>query len=179
MPVVALRAISYCETEMMRSYPPRPSEAHQSAAFTLVELMVTVAIIAILASIVIPKFSDMIRKAQEGSTKGTLGGIRSALSVYYADMEGQYPSDMTSDFLNPKYFAATTQDQNLPWIYLPPYHNTNNLVSVFGGAFCPANMFMLDNGMWGYAVCTRDTNFGIFWISCSHTDSKGTVWTSY
>src|SRR6516162_6609630 len=61
--------------------------------FTLIELMIVVAIIGILAAIAIPKFADLIRKSKEGATKGNLGAVRSALSIYYGDLEGNYPTD--------------------------------------------------------------------------------------
>jgi prepilin-type N-terminal cleavage/methylation domain-containing protein len=62
----------------------------KKSGFTLIELMIVVAIIGILASIAIPKFADLIRKSKEGATKGNLGSLRSALSIYYGDMEGTY-----------------------------------------------------------------------------------------
>src|ERR1700747_1983586 len=61
--------------------------------FTLIELMIVVAIIGILAAIAIPKFSQLITKSNEANTKGNLGAMRSALSIYYGDMEGLYPTD--------------------------------------------------------------------------------------
>src|SRR3982751_2560724 len=61
--------------------------------FTLIELMIVVAIIGILAAIAIPKFSQLITKSNEANTKGNLGALRSALSIYYGDMEGWYPQD--------------------------------------------------------------------------------------
>ena len=57
--------------------------------------MIVVAIIGILAAIAIPKFADLIRKSQEGATKGSLGALRSALTIYYGDMEGVYPATST------------------------------------------------------------------------------------
>lgn len=93
--------------------------------FTLVELMITVTIIAILASIAIPKFADMIQKAKEGATKAGLGALRSALSIYYADTEGLYPEETiigTSNnalqtlTINGKYLSA------IPTAKLAPYH---------------------------------------------------------
>jgi len=62
--------------------------------FTLIELMIVVAIIGILAAIAIPKFASLLRKSNEGACKGNLGALRSALSIYYGDMEGQYPDSL-------------------------------------------------------------------------------------
>ena len=60
--------------------------------FTLIELMIVVAIIGILAAIAIPKFADLISKSKEGATKGSLSSIRSALQIYYGDNEGAFPA---------------------------------------------------------------------------------------
>ena len=59
--------------------------------FTLVELMIVVAIIGVLAAVAIPKFADMLEKSREGATKGNLSAIKSAVSNYYADQQGNYP----------------------------------------------------------------------------------------
>ncbi len=59
--------------------------------FTLVELMIVVAIIGILAGIAIPRYMNFIRRSREGATKGNLGAVRSALNIYYSDTEGLYP----------------------------------------------------------------------------------------
>ena len=59
--------------------------------FTLVELMIVVAIIGVLAAVAIPKFADMLEKSREGATKGNLSAIKSAVSNYYADQQGVYP----------------------------------------------------------------------------------------
>jgi prepilin-type N-terminal cleavage/methylation domain-containing protein len=63
----------------------------KNRGFTLIELMIVAAIIAILAMIALPKFSNLIDRAREASTKGNLGALRSALSIYQADNEGQSP----------------------------------------------------------------------------------------
>jgi prepilin-type N-terminal cleavage/methylation domain-containing protein len=60
--------------------------------FTLVELMIVVAIIGILAGIAIPRYMNFIRRSREGATKGNLGAVRSALNIYYSDTEGLFPS---------------------------------------------------------------------------------------
>lgn len=64
--------------------------------FTLVELMIVVAIIGILAGIAIPRYMNFIRRSKEGATKGNLGAIRSALNIYYSDLEGIFPARGTA-----------------------------------------------------------------------------------
>ncbi len=73
--------------------------------FTLIELMIVVAIIGVLAAVAIPKFADLIRKAQEAACKGQLGALRSALSIYYGTEEGVWPTNVSSA-LTPTYIQA-------------------------------------------------------------------------
>src|SRR5476649_2240947 len=84
--------------------------------FTLIELMIVVAIIGILAAIAIPKFAELIRKSGEGASKVNLGALRSALSIYYCDMEGNYPAQLVSLTLNGKYLSS------VPLAKEPNYH---------------------------------------------------------
>ena len=62
--------------------------------FTLIELMIVVAIIGILAAIAIPRFARMLEKAREAATKGNIGAIKSAASIYYGDKEGVWPETL-------------------------------------------------------------------------------------
>src|ERR1700689_4960106 len=67
-------------------------KSKMTQGFTLIELMIVVAIIGILAAIAIPQFANLVAKSQEGRTKANLGTVRSALSIYYGDSEGWYPA---------------------------------------------------------------------------------------
>src|SRR5687767_666734 len=66
----------------------------KSKGFKLIELMIVVAINGILAAVAIPKFADLVTKSKEASVKGGLGAIRSAVSIYYGDLEGAYPTNL-------------------------------------------------------------------------------------
>ncbi len=154
--------------------------------FTLIELMIVVAIIGILAAIAIPKFAELIRKSQEGKTKGNLGALRSALSIYYGDMEGRYPYDLTALTVAGKYLSA------VPAVTAPNYHSSNNGVAQnWGGDMtvgCGA-AYGWDGDMWQYwnddGSCAfvpageRARNMGELFVGCTHTDTKGTSWTQY
>lgn len=65
--------------------------------------MIVVGIIGILASVALPKYADMVRKSKEARTKGNLGGIRSAISIYYSDNDGNYPEQLEILALARKY----------------------------------------------------------------------------
>jgi len=52
--------------------------------FTLIELVIVIAIIGILAAISVPKFLDLSGAAKIAATKAGLGSLRSALSSKYA-----------------------------------------------------------------------------------------------
>ena len=73
----------------------RHPKSEGSSGLTILELMIVVSVIAILATIAIPKLGNMVRKANEAATQGKLGSLRAALSIYYADNEGEFPSDLT------------------------------------------------------------------------------------
>src|SRR5882762_10153722 len=81
--------------------------------FTLLELMIAVAIVGVLAAVVIPQFGNTIAKSKEATTKGNLGSVRSALSIYYSDTEGKYPSDGTGSSKPKRHKPCTTCTANL------------------------------------------------------------------
>jgi prepilin-type N-terminal cleavage/methylation domain-containing protein len=58
--------------------------------FTLVELMIVVAIIAILSAVAVPRFGSQIQKAKDAKALALVGNWRSASTLYYTDNEGVY-----------------------------------------------------------------------------------------
>ncbi len=60
--------------------------------FTLIELMIVVAIIGILAAIAIPAYQDYTIRAQVSEGLNLAGGAKAAITEYYQD-RGVFPSD--------------------------------------------------------------------------------------
>jgi type II secretory pathway pseudopilin PulG len=137
--------------------------------------MIVVAIIGFLAAVAVPKWAEMIRKAKEGNTKGNLGAIRGALSIYYGSLEGWYPvgppanpSTLLTSSLTPKYMAT------LPKIELANYHFVTNVV------YTVNSNSISDSGEWMYdGAGPADLQWGQVWVDCSHTDTKSDIWSAF
>lgn len=155
----------------------------KAKGFTLIELMIVVAIIGILAAIAIPKFADLIRKSNEGATKGNLGSLRSALSIYFADNDGVYIVGTNSTVetvfpteIVPKYMKA------IPSAYAAGIHAKS--AAVIGNNYLSAGF---DTGSWGYdgsnsailVTASGHNGWGELWVGCTHTDTKSKTWSAY
>src|SRR5882672_1215314 len=143
-----------------------------SKGFTLIELMIVVAIIGILAAIAIPQFANLVAKSQEGRTKANLGTIRSALSIYYGDTEGWYPVEsggLTSLTTSGKYLAS------LPNADLPKTTNSAGHSSINTVVNTAA-----DGAGWFYNnIGANGNGWGSVAVNCTHNDLRALVWSSY
>jgi len=79
-----------------------------SAGFTLIEMLVVVAIIGILASMTVGMYSKNIRRASEAVLKENLFVVRAQINTYFAD-KGKYPSDLAA-LVEDKYIRAMPYD---------------------------------------------------------------------
>ena len=81
--------------------------------FTLVELMVVIAIIGILAAIAVPKLTNSANAAKDAALVADLRTVDSALALYYTTNHS-YPADLaaakTALVGSDKYLAAWPKD---------------------------------------------------------------------
>ena len=77
--------------------------------FTLIELMIVVAIIGILAAVAIPAYQDYIARAQVSEAVVLVGKGKTSLAEYFAD-RGSWPTDASEVLVNQdgKYTSTTT-----------------------------------------------------------------------
>ena len=68
--------------------------------FTLIELMIVVAIIAILAAIALPAYQDYVARSQVSEAMSLSSGAKTAVAEYYAD-RGAWPTSNTQAGLTP------------------------------------------------------------------------------
>ena len=107
---------SILECAQLRSRGMRrlPSAADLAAprrvrGFTLIEVMITVAVVAILAAVALPSYNDYITRSKIIEATSGLSDIRVRLEQYFLDSR-QYPTACTAPAAGP---APATQ------IYLP------------------------------------------------------------
>jgi len=58
---------------------------NKQGGFTLIELVIIIVVLGILAAVAIPKYQDLTSEAKEASARAALGGIRSAITIFYAN----------------------------------------------------------------------------------------------
>jgi prepilin-type N-terminal cleavage/methylation domain-containing protein len=132
--------------------------------FTLIELMIVVAIIGILAAIAIPRFAQMLEKSREGATKGNLAGLRSAISIYYSEREGTYPDDLTASFTSYLY--------PIPPAKASPLGNTSTVTLAWLIPQAPGTG-------WAYEADPIKVFYGNIYPNTNATDTKGLSFTTY
>jgi general secretion pathway protein G len=89
--------------------------------FTLVELMVVLAVIALLLSVVVPDYMGRMKRAEEAVLQENLAVMRDALDKHYADA-GRYPANL-EELVAKRYLRAIPKDpftQATTWVAIPP-----------------------------------------------------------
>lgn len=94
--------------------------------FTLIELIVVMAIVGLLASIAAPRYFGSLDKAREHTLHTSLNVMRDAIDQYAAD-RGRYP-DSLAQLVAARYLRALPEDpltgRNDSWVELAPPPDT-------------------------------------------------------
>jgi general secretion pathway protein G len=105
-----------------------PNDTRRRLGFTLIELMVVMAIVATLLSIVSPRYMLSIEKAKEAALRTNLRMTREAIDKYKADT-GTYPSNLQS-LVDARYLRELpfdpVQENDNTWSLLPPPDRLGN-----------------------------------------------------
>ncbi len=106
----------------MAPRPTRSCGATRHSGFTLVELLVVMAIIALLLSLATPRYFKSVDKSKEAVLRENLATTRQALDKYFGD-NGKYP-DTLDELVAKKYLRSAPMDpvtgSTTTWTIVPP-----------------------------------------------------------
>ena len=140
--------------------------------FTIIELMIVVAIIVILVAVAYPRFIVMLEKAREGATKANLATLKSAINIYYNDQAGIWPSDLTGSFKN--YLDKIPAVKVTHAGYGPTLSGKSTAILIETVSVPAAIGSETTNDGWKYNNVTGD-----IWVNNSMTDSNGVQYSMY
>ena len=92
----------------MNEQQATPARAPQASGFTLMEMMIVMALIVILAGIGMTVYGTSVQRSKEAVLKEDLFRMRDAIDQYYAD-KNKYPGSL-EDLVSEKYMRAVPQD---------------------------------------------------------------------
>ena len=96
--------------------------------FTLIELMVVMAIIAVLLTIAAPRYFNHLDRAREATLRQTLAVVRDAIDKFHGDTSS-YPESL-EELVTKRYLRAAPidpiTDSAQTWVLLPPPADNGN-----------------------------------------------------
>jgi general secretion pathway protein G len=108
----------------------------KKTGFTFIELMVVMAIVALMLSIALPRYFSGLERAKEAVLKEDLFTMRDAIDDYYVD-KGQYPHSLKV-LIEDRYLRAIPPDpitESLEtWIVLGLPQNPSLVYDIRSGA---------------------------------------------
>jgi general secretion pathway protein G len=109
----------------------------QQRGFTIIELLVVLAVIGLLLSIAAPRYVQHVDNAREVVLKQDLQQMRLAIDKFYAD-QGRYPATL-DELVVKRYLRAIPEDpitgNATSWtIVAPPQNGTRAVFDVHSGA---------------------------------------------
>jgi prepilin-type N-terminal cleavage/methylation domain-containing protein len=146
-------------------------------AFSLVELMIVVAVIGILAAMVVPKVQDYSAQAREAAAKENLQILRGVIELYASKHNGIPPGYMNDDPVAhpaPNAWFATTQLADSHLLRAIPKNPFNGMATLW---CLPNNTdFPSATGAFGYIYKPATKTIK---LDASGADSKGVNYSDY
>ena len=105
-----------------RTAPTAHTPPRMLRGFTLIELIVVMAIVALLVSIAAPRYFRSVDRAKENSLRTSLGVMRDAIDQFEAD-KGRYPESL-DELVSARYLRSVPTDpltdSASTWVVLTP-----------------------------------------------------------
>lgn len=146
-------------------------EADLSRAWVLGRLAVVVLVGGVLVFFVVPKAREIQLLYGEVQNRDGLRLLRKALSQHHI-AAGRLPDDPRALTQDARYGMPRIPNLWDTWGAGFPHHATS-------GVTIRREMEFTDTGAWAYIAPSAKASQGTIYVDCTHTDSLGTLWTSY
>jgi len=146
--------------------------------FSLIEILIAVAILGIIAAIIMPEVQGHIQQAKEAATKDNLRILRETIERYAAEHNDVPPGYGNDDPINRAasggmfIFQLTIQEKYLDKIPKNPFNNLNTIKAYQNNETMPTNPPCLFG--WIYQPATRTIR-----LDSSQTDAQGVRYCDY
>lgn len=134
--------------------------------FSALEILILAVIFVLLAGFTVPKFTALVSKAKEGTTKHQLVRMRSAIAAYYGENQGVYPTDDLQSLV--PQFIEKIPPARVPGLPPSAHVSTGNFDQAF-----------TKTGGWAYVNDPADPRFGDFFVNTDKEDSYGVAWNEH
>lgn len=104
--------------------------------FTIIELLVVMAVLAVLASLVVPRYMNKVQSAKEVVLRQNLQGLRTGIDQFYRD-QSRYPESL-AELVTKRYIRAIPTDpiteSATTWVPVPSKEGGNGVFDIKSGA---------------------------------------------
>ena len=96
----------------------RKTDIRSENGFTMIELIIVIAIIGVLSAVLVPSFSNMARKSRLRADISSIKQLQTQIELYMAEHEGKFPGQNLEDSTWVPVFNTNTIDVLLEGNYL-------------------------------------------------------------
>lgn len=126
------------------------------SAFTLIEILIVVVIMAVLAATIIPQFTDSQKDAKESTALFNLNTLRSQIELYKAQHGGNLPNATLTDLTSSTTYGGKTFAPYMTSIPDNPVSGTNAVKASAGNSIVVGDVTANDAGGWIYSPASGE-----------------------